>query len=371
MTPPDDKPEPPARSAGTGTDIARPLDPDYEAILAAVSETARGRWFLNEYARRNRTADTKTLLGALNRLQSSLDRLPAPAAAQPASLVDNLKARVTGLADVISQTRVEIVAVPRYGEDGAVRRNATDVDLDMESDAGKTAFRQVHEAADRIQEIVWNLREKNVSAELCDVLDRSAADIQAACRNGTATLKGMDAMGRGLRQLEQRIAEFSESLDTVPVAEPERITSRDIFADDPAAGRFIEDMDDIDDVEAEAAAEPEGAAAPSEARADNARQMDDDVEFVDDDGISGFRPDEHVRPIGTDRDTAFIDVPETHAPGPQADPSASEPVDAESIEPTGTVTRLQGAERPDDTGRDAPPADLTGLTFDQKMILFS
>ena len=34
-------------------------DADYEAIEAAVVETNRGRWFLAEYARRNRHADTK------------------------------------------------------------------------------------------------------------------------------------------------------------------------------------------------------------------------------------------------------------------------------------------------------------------------
>ena len=38
---------------------------DYEAIEAAVMETARGRWFLAEYARRNRNADTQVLLDAL------------------------------------------------------------------------------------------------------------------------------------------------------------------------------------------------------------------------------------------------------------------------------------------------------------------
>src|SRR4051794_20955367 len=42
---------------------------DYEAIEAAVMETTRGRWFLAEYARRNRQADTAMLLAALARLE--------------------------------------------------------------------------------------------------------------------------------------------------------------------------------------------------------------------------------------------------------------------------------------------------------------
>lgn len=44
-------------------------DADYDAIAAAVMETARGRWFLAEFARRNRHADTQMLLEALARLE--------------------------------------------------------------------------------------------------------------------------------------------------------------------------------------------------------------------------------------------------------------------------------------------------------------
>jgi hypothetical protein len=45
---------------------------DYDAIEAAVMETARGRWFLMEFARRNRTADTKVLLEAIQRLEHQM-----------------------------------------------------------------------------------------------------------------------------------------------------------------------------------------------------------------------------------------------------------------------------------------------------------
>ncbi len=39
-------------------------DDDFDAIAEAVAETARGRWFLAEFARRNRNADTNLLLDA-------------------------------------------------------------------------------------------------------------------------------------------------------------------------------------------------------------------------------------------------------------------------------------------------------------------
>lgn len=42
---------------------------DYDAIEAAVMETERGRWFLKEYARRNRVAETASLLDSIHKLE--------------------------------------------------------------------------------------------------------------------------------------------------------------------------------------------------------------------------------------------------------------------------------------------------------------
>ncbi|MBY6240712.1 hypothetical protein [Methylosinus sp. Sm6] len=42
---------------------------DYDRIEAAVMETVRGRWFLLEYARRQRAAETERLVQAVDRLE--------------------------------------------------------------------------------------------------------------------------------------------------------------------------------------------------------------------------------------------------------------------------------------------------------------
>jgi len=61
----------------------------YDALLAALSNTARGRAFLDEYARRVRAADTAAALAALARIEAMLVKqqaaavhAPAPVAAQ-------------------------------------------------------------------------------------------------------------------------------------------------------------------------------------------------------------------------------------------------------------------------------------------------
>jgi hypothetical protein len=60
---------------------------DYEAIEQAVLESARGRWFLAEFARRNRAADTRLVLEAMGRLEKVVvNRLPVAADPQPVAL---------------------------------------------------------------------------------------------------------------------------------------------------------------------------------------------------------------------------------------------------------------------------------------------
>jgi hypothetical protein len=74
-------------------------DLDFDTIEAAVMETARGRWFLKEYARRNRNADTQAVLEALERLKDKpLD----------ASTVAPLKAYLEEMAAAIRQTKEDV-----------------------------------------------------------------------------------------------------------------------------------------------------------------------------------------------------------------------------------------------------------------------
>src|SRR3954464_4916661 len=61
---------------------AQPREEDYDAISEAFMETSRGRWFLGEYAKRNRNADTRMVLDAVARIEQNLaaqkQQQPAP-----------------------------------------------------------------------------------------------------------------------------------------------------------------------------------------------------------------------------------------------------------------------------------------------------
>lgn len=81
-----------------------PDEADYHAFCTALSESARGRAFLAEYARRNRNADTRPLLSAIERLQISLAADPAA----PAEVL--IKQKLRALLDDIATAQNEIEA---------------------------------------------------------------------------------------------------------------------------------------------------------------------------------------------------------------------------------------------------------------------
>jgi hypothetical protein len=50
-------------------------DADYRTILATLAETARGRWFLSEYAKRSRHTEIEIILAEINKLKCKSDNL--------------------------------------------------------------------------------------------------------------------------------------------------------------------------------------------------------------------------------------------------------------------------------------------------------
>ena len=86
--------------------IPAPLsEVDYEQIEGAVMETARGRWFLAEYARRNRNADTTMLLKALERIEASIGGKPS---VEP---VERIRFDLIEMSKAIARTKTEIASI--------------------------------------------------------------------------------------------------------------------------------------------------------------------------------------------------------------------------------------------------------------------
>ena len=64
----------------------------FESLEAAVMETPRGRWFLEEFARRQRSAETLAILEILKKLENSITHPSVPAAPKAAEPAQPLKA---------------------------------------------------------------------------------------------------------------------------------------------------------------------------------------------------------------------------------------------------------------------------------------
>ncbi|HEY8383176.1 MAG TPA: hypothetical protein VIL09_13590 [Microvirga sp.] len=181
---------------------ARALTPiseaDYEAIEAAVMETDRGRWFLREYSRRNRTADTEMLLDAIGRLEQAV------AGERVAQDVDRLRVHLKEMAAAISRTKSEIASIHQVEQEHS-RLFAASEALDGITRQTELATSDILAAAEHIQECAWTLREEGGNPELCDELDRRATEIYTACSFQDLTAQRIAKIIHTLRYLEGRI----------------------------------------------------------------------------------------------------------------------------------------------------------------------
>src|SRR5882757_216805 len=179
--------------------VPSPLnEADYEAIEGAVMETARGRWFLAEYARRNRHADTTMLLKALDRIEATLG---GKRSVEP---VDRIRFDLVEMSKAISRTKAEIASIkPDAGDHG--KFGEASEELDSVVQATETATSDILACAERIQEMAWTLREQGVEGEICDLLDANATEVYTACSFQDITGQRTRKVITVLRYLEERI----------------------------------------------------------------------------------------------------------------------------------------------------------------------
>jgi hypothetical protein len=103
---------------------------DYDTIESAVMETARGRWFLIEYDRRRRAAETAQLLEAVTRLERAVGS-SGPAALEPP--------RQAAIAGPVAEPRPHVSAI-----------------------------------GERLQDIAWNMRERGFDDAICGAIEEQA-----------------------------------------------------------------------------------------------------------------------------------------------------------------------------------------------------
>jgi hypothetical protein len=173
---------------------AQPSEQDYEAISEAFMETSRGRWFLGEYAKRNRNADTRMVLDAVERIEQSL------AAQRREEPTDN------GLADALAAIKSAL---------DEARGTAMAA---LDGLALEEHLAPVRKGARVIKEIAWRWREIGADGRICDLIDSQVHAIEGGCGQLSST-EARGALNAAFDLIERRIAGFGDSDAAAEAAE--------------------------------------------------------------------------------------------------------------------------------------------------------
>lgn len=219
---------------------------DFDAIRQAVMETERGRWFLDEYARRNRHAETESLIGSLARIERAVVAHREP------SDIDRFRLNVLEMSRAIARTRAEIAAIKPPETDGRIVEASGE--LESIVSATEAATSDILAAAESVQEVAWTLREAGADADACDKLDHHAVAIYTACSFQDLTAQRTRKVTEILAFLEKRVnamADIWQFAEGEIEAAPDSADAAGVLMPDPAMSQA-----DVDDVLVAEAIEP-------------------------------------------------------------------------------------------------------------------
>jgi len=201
-----------------------PREEDYAAIAEAFMETSRGRWFLTEYAKRNRNADTSMVLDAVARIEQSLTAQREETLEQEANLQ-----RLQQEEGLSAQQAAEAVAAAAAAQDRltealAAIRNSVEAAEEsaveaLDSLALEQRLAPVRKGARVLREIAWRLREIGNDGRICDLIDSQVTVIEKGTDQFSSG-EAKAALRAAFAALQGRLVEFGDD-SLAPAAETE------------------------------------------------------------------------------------------------------------------------------------------------------
>lgn len=184
---------------------ALPTDTDYDAICDAFMETSRGRWFLREYAKRNRNADTQMVLEAVTRIEESIARQKLETAAEQTAAEPPV--------DIFPAVQAAILEARQQIAQGLVQ------------DDSRPALDVIKSGMDTIRNVAWALRERGVDLQICGIFDHQVSlmmdgYLQLAAVQATNTTS--DQVLAAFDGLLQRVSDIAAG-DSISAVQPEPI----------------------------------------------------------------------------------------------------------------------------------------------------
>jgi hypothetical protein len=174
------------------------IEVEYEAVEEAIMQNPRGRWFLGEFARRNRATDTSRVLEAIDRLYSAA--LGVRGDVQLELFTRDLE----DMHDAITETRRDLAAIkPREGL--TTRIHAPEHDLDAVAAAAERATADIVSAVESLQDICEKLRAQEADADLCDEIETHARGIFMASAFQDMTGQRIARLVAAVNYLDHRV----------------------------------------------------------------------------------------------------------------------------------------------------------------------
>ena len=200
-----------------------PREEDYAAIAEAFMETSRGRWFLTEYAKRNRNADTRMVLDAVARIEQNLDAQREETLEREASLQreEGLSAQqaaeAVAAAAAAQERLTEALAAIRSSVEAA-EESAVEA---LDSLALEQRLAPVRKGARVLREIAWRLREIGNDGRICDLIDSQVTVIEKGTDQFSSE-EARAALRAAFAALQGRLVEFGDDdRSFAPAAETE------------------------------------------------------------------------------------------------------------------------------------------------------
>lgn len=193
--------------------FAQSTEAQFSAVEDAVLQTPRGRWFLAEYLRRHRAADTDRVLAAIETLQTRVGGV------QDNPVMTALRRELQEIAVTIVHTRREIASLKGDANSNGFT-HATD-ELDTLVASSERATGDILSSVERLQDVGLRLRDKGTEITECEAIEAQAITILRACAAQDFTGQRVSRIVNAFRAIEQRIA---VALDAIAAGETHRST---------------------------------------------------------------------------------------------------------------------------------------------------
>lgn len=171
---------------------------EYRTLEETLMDSDRGKRFLKEFLKRNQTPETTEILSAIHRLEKTVNRQ------RKVPDLDSIRLDIAEMHDAIERTKLEISNIKQEGQDS---NRFVDASYELDAIVSQTegATSTILEAAEKIQESAWQLREAGASDEVCDDIDAKSTEIFMACSFQDLTGQRTTKVVQVLRYLESRI----------------------------------------------------------------------------------------------------------------------------------------------------------------------